>query len=87
MTKHDIRIRRQSFSKGQIERHKDFKKFSGMYEKKRSKNSLSRFLLILFSIIMLLAVAYFGYFRVNEQQEKEKIEQQEVPTIWDEFEN
>jgi len=88
MTKHDIRIRRQSFSKGQIERHKDFKKFSGMYEKKRSKNSLSRFLLTLMAIIMLALIAYFGYFRVSEQQKQKKVEEQEVPsTIWDEFEN
>ena len=71
MTKYDIRIRRESFSKGRIERHKDFKKFSGMYEEKRSKSSLTRLLLIIITMIILLTAVYFGYFRVKEQPEKE----------------
>jgi len=72
MTKYDIRIRRGSFSKGRIERHKDFKKFSGMYEERRSKNSLSRLLLIIITLIILFTVVYFGYFKVKEQPKKDQ---------------
>ncbi|MEL7145730.1 MAG: hypothetical protein AAFO69_05145 [Bacteroidota bacterium] len=71
MTKYDIRIRRESFSKGRIERHKDFKKFSGMYEQKRSKSSVSRLLLIILTLIILLTVMYFGYFKVKDSPEKD----------------
>lgn len=71
MTKYDIRIRRESFSKGRIERHKDFKKFSGMYEEKRSKSSLSRLLLIVITLIILLTAVYFGYFKVKKPSDKE----------------
>ena len=71
MTKYDIRIRRESFSKGRIERHKDFKKFSGMYEQQRTKSSLSRLLLIILTLIILLTVMYFGYFKVKDQPEKQ----------------
>lgn len=72
MTKYDIRIRRESFSKGRIERHKDFKKFSGMYEEKRSKNSLTRLLLIIITLIIFLTVMYFGYFKVKDQPKEEQ---------------
>ncbi len=72
MTKYDIRIRRESFSKGRIERHKDFKKFSGMYEEKRSKNSLTRLLLIIITLIILIITMYFGYFKVKDQPKQEQ---------------
>ena len=72
MTKYDIRIRRESFSKGRIERHKDFKKFSGMYEQQRPKGSSTRLLLIILTLVILVAVVLFGYFRVNETPEKEE---------------
>ena len=72
MTKYDIRIRRESFSKGRIERHKDFKKFSGMYEEKRSKNSLTRLLLIIITLIILCTAMYFGYFKVKDQPKEEQ---------------
>ncbi len=86
MTKHDIRIRRQSFNKGQIERHKDFQKFSGMYEKKRSKTSLSRLILLVFTLIILVFAVYFGYFKASNSSKEKETPKKEVPTIWDEFE-
>ncbi|MGB3467201.1 MAG: hypothetical protein WBA74_18105 [Cyclobacteriaceae bacterium] len=80
MTKYDIRIRRESFSKGRIERHKDFKKFSGMYEEKRSKSSLTRLLLIIITLVILLTAVYFGYFKVKNRENE--TDQEKATSAW-----
>lgn len=43
-----------------------------MYEQKRTKNSLSRLLLIIITLIILITVMYFGYFKVKEGPEKQQ---------------
>ena len=72
MTKHDIRIRRGAFSKGQIERHKDFQKFSGLVERDRGGGYGQKFWVILITVIFMLAVVLFGFFKLREDREERK---------------
>ncbi|MCR9251888.1 MAG: hypothetical protein NXI20_15790 [bacterium] len=79
MTKHDVRIRRGSFSKGQIERHRDFKKFTGLYEKQQKKSFLSKLWVVVVAVVFVVAVAIIGYIKISEKRinnEKPAIEQQ-----------
>ena len=72
MTKHDIRIRRGAFSKGQIERHKDFQKFSGLVERDRGGGYGQKFWVILITVIFMLAIVLFGFFKLREDREERK---------------
>lgn len=79
MTKHDVRIRRGSFSKGQIERHRDFKKFTGLYEKQQKKSFLSKLWVVVVAVVFVVAVAIIGYIKISEKRtnnEKPALEQQ-----------
>jgi flagellar biosynthesis/type III secretory pathway M-ring protein FliF/YscJ len=79
MTKHDVRIRRGSFSKGQIERHRDFKKFTGLYEKQQKKSFLSKLWVVVVAVVFVVAVAVIGYIKISEKRtnnEKPALEQQ-----------
>ena len=73
MTKHDVRIRRGSFSKGQIERHRDFKKFSGMYEKQQKKSILGKLWVVVVAVIFVVIVSIMGYYKITSKEEKKDI--------------
>ncbi len=78
MTKHDIRIRRGAFSKGQIERHKDFQKFSGLVERDRGGGFGQKFWVVLITVLFFLAIILFGYFKLKEDREDRKFKVPEI---------
>ena len=61
MTRRDIRIRKDLFRKGQIERFKDFRKFEQQYTVRR-RSERSRALMIAVAVIILLGALLFGSF-------------------------
>lgn len=83
MTKYDIRLRRKALSKGQIERHKDFK---GLYHKEpgegRRGNGWFRILAIVLAALAIAAMMYAGAKRL---QEKRTPVEQDDTDIFDEF--
>ncbi len=71
MTKFDIRIRRQRFTKGRIERHKDFQNLMGNYDKSsRKKTRGVMVLVILLIIIIAILLAFFGTPKEENQKSK-----------------
>lgn len=83
MTKYDIRLRRKALSKGQIERHKDFK---GLYhrapDERRRGSGWFRVLAIVLALLAIAAMIYTGFKRVQER--KAPVEQSDTD-IFDEF--
>ena len=72
MTKRDIRIRRGSFSKGQIERHKNFKKFSSLYEKEHNRGITQRLWVVIIAVVLVVGLVVIGYFKLQEDKEERK---------------
>ncbi|MEO9965197.1 MAG: hypothetical protein ABJF11_05390 [Reichenbachiella sp.] len=83
MTKYDIRLRRKALSKGQIERHKDFK---GLYHKessdRRRGSGWFRILAIVLATLAIVAMVVAG---VKRLQEKRVPVEQDDTDIFDEF--
>ncbi len=67
MTKQDVRIRRGSFSKGQIERHRDFKRFSGLYEKQQKKSFMNKLWVAVVAVVFVVVVIVLGYIKLAER--------------------
>ncbi len=71
MTKFDIRIRRQRFSKGRIERHKDFQNLMGNYDKSSRKNTRGVMVLVIALIILIAILLAFFNTPKEEKQNSE----------------
>lgn len=70
MTKYDIRLRKEKFVKGRIERHKNFNSLI-----KRRRKGVGRLLYTLMAIVMLIVVLYaigMVILKVNDSSTKEK---------------
>lgn len=84
MTKYDIRLRRKALSKGQIERHKDFK---GLYHKEpdeqRKAGSWFRIIAIVLAVLAIGAMIFLGVERVNEKVPVP--DEQDSIDVFDEF--
>ena len=82
MTKYNIRLRRKALSKGQIERHMDFK---GLYPKEPSEGKWSRWVRIIAIVIASLAIVAMLYAGVKRIQEKPDPIEYDDTDIFDEF--
>lgn len=83
MTKYDIKLRRKALSKGQIERHKDFKNLYHMTPERKRSGTWIRLAVIVFAIAAFVAMIALGISRWKEM----KNVKEEVPThdVFDEF--
>lgn len=82
MTRYDIRLRRKALSKGQIERHMDFK---GLYPKEPKEGKKARWFRILAIVLAALAIGAMMYAGVKRIRDKPKPAPQEDVDIFDEF--
>lgn len=82
MTRYDIRLRRKALSKGQIERHMDFK---GLYPKEPKEDKRSGWFRILAIVLAALAIGAMIYAGVKRIQQKPAPEPQEDVDVFDEF--
>lgn len=82
MTRYDIRLRRKALSKGQIERHMDFKGLYPQEPKEGKKAGWFRVVAIVFAVLAILAMMFAG---IKKIQDKPKPEPQEDVDIFDEF--
>lgn len=82
MTRYDIRLRRKALSKGQIQRHMDFK---GLYPKEPKEGSKSRWFRLLAIVLAALAIGAMMYAGVKRIQERPAPVPQEDVDIFDEF--
>lgn len=84
MTKYDIRLRRKALSKGQIERHKDFK---GLYhqepEDRRRAGGWFRILAIVLAVVAIGTMIFLGVQRINQRTPEPK--DKESIDVFDEF--
>lgn len=64
MTKHDFKVRRDLFRKGQIERHKDFNGFKKHYDGRRKKELKIKVAIFIGALVLFLAIL----FRVSGQE-------------------
>ena len=83
MTQYDIRLRRKSLTRGQIERHKNFKGLRGMGEDKKPTSNVLRVLVILASLVIIGGMVYFGYARITK--EKAPASNEKYEDVFDEF--
>lgn len=61
MTKFDIRLRRNQFTRSRIERHKNFQNLMGNYDKSSRKKTRGIMVLaILMILIIAILLAFFG---------------------------
>lgn len=83
MTKYDIRLRRKALSKGQIERHKDFK---GLFHKESDERRKgSQWFRVLAIVLATLAFGAMIYAGVKRLQEKRVPVEQDDTDIFEEF--
>lgn len=82
MTKYDIRLRRKALSKGQIERHMDFKGLYPKEPKEEKKGSWFRIIAIVVAVLAIAAMMIAGVKRIQERPEP--VPQEDVD-IFDEF--
>ncbi|WP_422361330.1 hypothetical protein [Reichenbachiella sp.] len=82
MTRYDIRLRRKALSKGQIERHMDFK---GLYPKEPKEGKKGRWFRILAIVLAALAIGAMMYSGIKRIQERQVPESQDEVDIFDEF--
>jgi len=82
MTRYDIRLRRKALSKGQIERHMDFK---GLYPKEPKEGNRGRWFRIMAIVLASLAIAAMIYAGVKRIQDKPAPVQYDETDIFDEF--
>ncbi|MEP2024915.1 MAG: hypothetical protein ABJH98_16880 [Reichenbachiella sp.] len=82
MTRYDIRLRRKALSKGQIERHMDFK---GLYPKEPKEGKKGRWIRIVAIVVAVLAIVAMMYAGVKRIQERPAPIEQDDVDIFDEF--
>ena len=82
MTRYDIRLRRKALSKGQIERHMDFK---GLYPKAPKEDKRGRWFRIIAIVLAALAIGAMMYAGIKRIQERPAPEPQDEVDIFDEF--
>lgn len=83
MTRYNIRLRRKALSKGQIERHMDFK---GLYHKESNEGGRGGSWFRIFAIVVtVIAVAVMIYAGVKRVQERNIPTDQNDIDIYDEF--
>ncbi|WP_420582412.1 hypothetical protein [Reichenbachiella sp.] len=82
MTRYDIRLRRKALSRGQIERHMDFK---GLYPKTPKEDKLGRWFRIIAIVLAALAIGAMMYAGIKRIQERPAPEPQDEVDIFDEF--
>ena len=83
MTKYSIKIRRNKLTKGKIESHKDFKALQQMSVEKHDFGKTNKLLAIIFAIILLVVMTLLGIQKINESSTNR--EQEDVPSVYDEF--
>lgn len=69
MTKYDIRVRRKGLTKGQIERHKDFRSIKSAAGQHRETGSLMKLIVLVVSVALLIGMVVFGYNKVKEKKQ------------------
>ena len=77
MTKYDIKLRRKALTKGQIERHKNFKSMTGR-KTELSGNSWVKLALILFASVAIVVVIVMGIVKLSEPPPPQKNVDQEI---------
>lgn len=82
MTRYDIRLRRKALSKGQIERHMDFK---GLYPKEPQEGKKGSWFRIIAIVLAALAIAAMMYAGVKRIQERPAAVPPDDTDIFDEF--
>ncbi|SMD34039.1 hypothetical protein SAMN04488029_1807 [Reichenbachiella faecimaris] len=82
MTRYDIRLRRKALSKGQIQRHMDFK---GLYPNEPKESGKGRWFRILAIVLAALAIGAMMYAGIKRIEERPAPTQQEDVDIFDEF--
>lgn len=82
MTKYDIRFRRGSLSRGQIERYKDFKSLGNMERSAKSENSKARLLIIGFTVLVILFMVGFG---IHDWYQNRNAHRPEPADVFEEF--
>ena len=65
MTKFDIRLRRNQFTKHRIERHKNFQNLMGNYDKSSRKKTRG-FMVLVFLLILIVAILLAFFNRPEE---------------------
>lgn len=70
MTRYDIRIRRKALTRGQIERHKDFRSIKAVARRSSGGGSLVKLVIILVSVILFLGMIIFGVGKLNKRSQK-----------------
>ncbi|MFY0651114.1 MAG: hypothetical protein JXQ96_03735 [Cyclobacteriaceae bacterium] len=82
MTKYDIRIKRQSLSKGQIARHKDFGSLRKFESKPAKSGGLIRIILIIIGVGLILGMTVIGILYLKKEK---AIPQEDGMEVFDEF--
>lgn len=85
MTKYDIRIKRKSLSKGQIERHKDFGGLKNYRNSSNNSGSLMRIILIIVTMILFIGMTIVGIIKINENPPLPELD--DGTEVFDEFKN
>ena len=70
MTKFDIRLRRNQFTKHRIERHKNFQNLMGNYDKSSRKKT--RGIMVLVILVILTIAILLAFFNRVEEPKKEQ---------------
>ena len=85
MTKYDIRIKRKALSKGQIERHKDFRGLRKHQGSSNNSGSLMRIILIVIAMILFIGMTILGIIKINEKPSLPELD--DGAEVFDEFKN
>ena len=78
MTKYDIKLRRRALTKGQIERHKDFRGMVDMKHGESGGRSWVRLALILFATAAIASMIVFGILKVSTPPPAQENVDQEI---------
>ncbi|MBU2915816.1 MULTISPECIES: hypothetical protein [Reichenbachiella] len=84
MTKYDIRLRRGSVKKSQIDKHKDFQSLSDLVQREKKSTSSRRMWLLLVAAVLIFGMLVMGLIRVtthSKQPKQENVDQM----LFDEF--
>ncbi|PIB36693.1 hypothetical protein BFP72_15420 [Reichenbachiella sp. 5M10] len=84
MTKYDIRLRRESVKKSQIDKHKDFQSLSDLVQREKKSTSSRRMWLLLVAAVLILSMLVMGLVRVKLDRQHPKQENVDQ-MLFDEF--
>ncbi|WP_109832540.1 hypothetical protein [Reichenbachiella versicolor] len=82
MTKYKIKLRRDSLTHGQIQRHKNFDSLYSATNEDKPKFPILRLLAILLGIGLVIAMIIMGISRISDN--KKEIERQKSETVFEE---